>query len=261
MALTFRTAGAVVTTSYFNDYYNLLTGVMVDQNVTVENNISAKALSATLPTAPTLVAATGTNLGTGIYTYAVGYNSADGTSIPGTTATITLSSSRTVSISNIPTGPTGTVSRTVYRSTVGSSALRVLTTISGNTVTTYTDTTTDTTLLTQASAPLQNSFGGAVRALNNSGTVGVQMTGDGILAASTVLFGVGSISKINTFTWSASASATFYTFSHGLGQTPKFVIANAPSSGWNTGIGTLTSSTVQISCNTGSTSGNAVAYA
>jgi hypothetical protein len=57
----------------------------------------------------------------------------------------------TVNLSAIPIGPTGTTQRKVYRTTAGGSQLKLLTTIADNTSTTYSDTTADASLGTNAS--------------------------------------------------------------------------------------------------------------
>jgi hypothetical protein len=51
-----------------------------------------------------------------------------------------------VSLSAIATGPTGTTSRKVYRTAVGASQLKLLTTLGDNTTTTYADSTADASL-------------------------------------------------------------------------------------------------------------------
>lgn len=56
--------------------------------------------------------------------------------------TVTVSSKQ-ISLTNIPIGPAGTVSRKIYRTATGGSTLKLLTTISDNTTVTYTDNTAD----------------------------------------------------------------------------------------------------------------------
>jgi hypothetical protein len=51
----------------------------------------------------------------------------------------TDASNRKVNLSNIPLGPTGTANRRIYRTEGGGSTLKLLTTISDNTTTTYAD--------------------------------------------------------------------------------------------------------------------------
>jgi hypothetical protein len=44
LALTVRTNGSTITASWFNDYYNLLTGVMADQPVTITNTLISRGV-------------------------------------------------------------------------------------------------------------------------------------------------------------------------------------------------------------------------
>lgn len=53
---------------------------------------------------------------------------------------------QTVALSSIPTGPAGTTARKVYRTAAGGSTYKLLTTISNNSTTTYSDTTADASL-------------------------------------------------------------------------------------------------------------------
>lgn len=182
MALTFRSngvAGGLVSAQWWNDYYNLFTGAMTDQPISITNSLSLEGVTFTTPAAPTLGTAAGTSLGVGSYTYAVGYQMGNGLSKPGTTGAITTTTGNTnVNLSVIPTGPTGTTGRVLYRSKVGtSSPLYVLHTISDNTTTTYTDSTADSSLTTQA--PSHGSFGGALLIYNQSGVQEAGIYNDG----------------------------------------------------------------------------------
>lgn len=62
-----------------------------------------------------------------------------------------------VAVSAIPTGPSGTTSRRVYRTAVGSSQLKLLTTIADNVTTAYTDSTADASL--GANVPVADTSG------------------------------------------------------------------------------------------------------
>ena len=75
------------------------------------------------------------------YTDTVGDGSL-GAAIPTSNTTARL----TVALTGIQTGPSGTTARKVYRTTAGGSTLKLLTTISNNSTTTYSDTTADGSL-------------------------------------------------------------------------------------------------------------------
>jgi hypothetical protein len=197
MPLTLRSNGSggsnIITSSWFNDYYNLLTGSMQDQNVIVKNNISAKAIAAGPSSAPTTALASGTSLGIGLYVYAYTYASADGeTLISPTVSVTTTSGNQKVTLSGITVGPTGTVARKVYRTIVGGgTAYKLVATIADNTTTTYTDTTADASL--GATAPINSTFGGAFKLFNSSNTLTFQASHDGNL-----LVGGGKIGSTYT---------------------------------------------------------------
>ena len=95
-------------------------------------------------------APTAKNLGsagvlTGDYYYAMSYV-VDGVElITGTISNTVTVSSNSITVT-LPIGPTGTTERKLYRTEAGGSALKLLTTISNNTDTTYTDNTADGSL-------------------------------------------------------------------------------------------------------------------
>ena len=164
MVLTLRTNGSggsnIITAGWFNDFYNLLTGLMSDQPVQITNGLVLKQVTFTTPTAPTLALSAGTGPGIGAYTYAVGFGMGNGKTLAGTTAAITTTTgNQQVSLSVIPTGPTGTQYRTLYRSKVGTTTpLYALAVVNDNTTTTFLDTVADTSLV--LFAPTHDSFGG-----------------------------------------------------------------------------------------------------
>lgn len=84
----------------------------------------------------------------GTHVYAVSFVTVTGeTIISGTNPAVTNDASHTsVSLTNIPLGPIGVTSRKIYRSTAGTTTMKLLTTIADNTTTTYTDTTPDASL-------------------------------------------------------------------------------------------------------------------
>lgn len=90
---------------------------------------------------------------------------------------------RQVNLTSIPTGPTGTTGRKVYRTAAGASTLKLLTTIANNTSTTYTDSTADGSL--GATAPSTNTS--ALTTPNgtvNAGTTTIPVTGVSSFSAS-----------------------------------------------------------------------------
>ena len=187
MALTLRTNGSsgvnLVTASWWNDYYNLLTGVMQDQIVTLKTDLILAALG-TAPAAPTLALAAGTTLGVGVYKYlTTNVDNNGGETLAGTSASITTTTNnQAVSLSAIATGPTGTAKRNIYRTKVGLSVFLLLTTLNDNTTTTYTDTIADASL-GSTSPPAHPSFGGSLLVKDGSGVVQFQVFSDGIAAS------------------------------------------------------------------------------
>lgn len=111
---------------------------------------SAVGTAQAQPTAPTLALAAGGSMGTGAYQYVVTLMSVNGESQAGAIASITTTSgNNTVNLTNIPTGPTGTIGRNIYRTAVGGSVFKLLRTLHDNTTTTYTDTNADGNLNNQ----------------------------------------------------------------------------------------------------------------
>ena len=72
------------------------------------------------PGAATLAAASGAGLGIGAYLYQISFQSVSGETTGGTEASVTTTSgNQQVSLTAIPTGPTGTTKRRIYRAAVG----------------------------------------------------------------------------------------------------------------------------------------------
>jgi hypothetical protein len=192
MALTLRSNGStssnLVTAAWWNDYYNLLTGTMTDQPVTVADNVTLKPMGAD-PGAPTLTVVAGTGLGVGVYQYGVTLVGPDGgESLLGTTASATTTSgNQQINLSAIPTGPTGTTARKVYRTKVGASTFFLLTTLADNSTTTLSDTTADTALPT-TTPPKHPTFGGSLLIQDASSNPRVQFYPDGFGAISGLFY-------------------------------------------------------------------------
>lgn len=112
--------------------------------------IGAVTPPAGLPaTAPTATAAAGTALGVGTYRYTVTFVGASGESPGLSEATVTTTAgNQAVNLATIPTGPSGTTSRNLYRTTVGgaSGTEGFLAALNDNTTATFADTTPDSKL-------------------------------------------------------------------------------------------------------------------
>ncbi|MEP7162358.1 MAG: hypothetical protein ABI747_01175, partial [Candidatus Moraniibacteriota bacterium] len=119
-------------------------------DLTVGGGTTAAALT------PTLAAGTGCDAGTHSYRYTNvtnGIESLEG-AISASVTCVAVSAGQ-VNLTVIAAGPTGTTARKVYRTTAGNALLgpwKLLTTISDNTTTTFTDTTTDASLGANAPA-------------------------------------------------------------------------------------------------------------
>lgn len=110
-------------------------------------------------TAPTLATAVSTNMGIGVYKYVVTFGSADGESLPGPSGSLTTTSgNQGGALTAIPTGPTGTTKRNIYRTAVGGSSYTLLHTIADNTTLTYSDTATDASIASAAKPPVHPTF-------------------------------------------------------------------------------------------------------
>ena len=102
----------------------------------------------TAPGAPTVaINATAGNLN-GAYTYKITFVTANGETNGGTTSATVSPVSQQVNLTAIPTGPTGTTARKIYRTVAGGvdGTQQLVTTIADNTTTTYTDNTADGSL-------------------------------------------------------------------------------------------------------------------
>lgn len=178
MALTVRADGQTIHSNWVNDYHDLLTGAMTDQPVTLKTGLTVSAIGAA-PAAPSAAATTGTTLGIGVYKHAVTFVAADGgETLAGAQSTVTTSSgNQAVALTLIPTGPSGTVKRNLYRTIVGGSQLKLVTSINDNTTTSYTDSTADGSL--GVNAPLNPSFGGSLVLKDSSGTIKAQVFSNG----------------------------------------------------------------------------------
>src|SRR5260221_7138661 len=180
MPLTVRNNGSsptnVIKAAWFNDFYNLLTGIMVDQPVTIGNNITLGPPlnypnpGPTVAPGGSLTASTAMSIGAYKYVYTFFSNSANlgldllggESSVSPTFSITTTTGNQAVNLTGIATGPAGTVGRNIYRVKVGTtSPFFLLTTLNDNVTTTFADTTPDGGLSTVVSPPF-SSFGGAL---------------------------------------------------------------------------------------------------
>jgi hypothetical protein len=111
----------------------------------IKQMISSGQSSQTISSAPTLTEGiAGTPNGT--YKYKVTIVDINGETLAGPESTPITVSSKKIELSNIPLGITGTISRKVYRTENNGSVFKLLTTINGNTTTTYSDNISDESL-------------------------------------------------------------------------------------------------------------------
>lgn len=185
MSLTTRADGQTIHSVWFNDFKDLLTGVMADQPVTVKQNISVQALGPK-PVALSAATAAGSALGIGTYQYVYTYASATGESLPSPITSVTTTSlNQAVSLTGITTGPTGTTKRRIYRTTVGGSVFLRVASLNDNSTTTFSDTVADSSL--GVAAPMHPTFGGAVNFLDDTGATTFQIGSDGGMVGTLVV--------------------------------------------------------------------------
>ena len=185
MPLTVRYNGSgssnLVTASWWNDYHDLLTGIMQDQEVTLKNNLVLQAIGGPPSAAPAGTAVTGTGLGIGGYAYVYTFASPDGESLPSPAGSVTTTSgNQKVTVGSISVGPTGTTARKLYRTVVGGgTAYKLVVSIADNSTTSYTDTTPDASL--GVAVPTSPTFGGSLVIKDQTGAVIFTIANDGSL--------------------------------------------------------------------------------
>lgn len=217
MPLTVRTNGSlspnIITASWFNDFLNLLTGAMQDQEVTIQNLVMLKAIGAAPTAACSGTLAAGTTLGIGQYIYVYTYANADGETLASPTFSITTTSgNQKVNLTGITVGPTGTTARKVYRTAVGGGVnLKLLTTIADNVTTTFADTVADGSL--GAAPPVHPSFGGSLLLKDATPALQAQLFSDGAALFNGPLLVGGTVHTVNgntagTMTWVESMQGT-----------------------------------------------------
>ncbi len=278
MPLTVRNNGSsptnVIKAAWFNDFYNLLTGIMVDQPVTIGNNITLGPPlnypnpGPTVAPGGSLTASTAMSIGAYKYVYTFFSNSANlgldllggESSVSPTFSITTTTGNQAVNLTGIATGPAGTVGRNIYRVKVGTtSPFFLLTTLNDNVTTTFADTTPDGGLSTVVSPPF-SSFGGAlaiygfnptnplVSGFYSDGTMSIQGTPQGAN---------GSVAGTATFLtpiWGTSLKIAMITFGgHKSASTPSFTL---PSTiGRALGLN-MSNNTSNVAIRTGGTTNN-----
>lgn len=117
------------------------------------------------------------NIPNGTYKYTVTFTHASGESVEHNPTTIVMAGGpKKIELSTIPVGPSGTVSRKVYRTKVGGSTYFLLTTIGDNTTTTYSDDATDASLPTTTLPTTMYMIGGLAAAGTKSFLIGATYT-------------------------------------------------------------------------------------
>lgn len=208
MPLTVRTNGSgssnLVNSSWWNDYHDLLTGVMQDQEVSIKNNLVLQAIGAAPSAAMTGSAVAGGSMGVGVYVYTYTFVSPDGESTESPTFSLTTTSTNnTGSLATIATGPTGTTARNIYRTTVGGTQRKFLHQIADNTTTGYSDAAADTAL--GANAPTVPNFGGSLVIKDSTGTIKFRINNDGSFSAGGTV-GMGNTQINGTLTVTGTSS-------------------------------------------------------
>jgi len=117
--------------------------------------------AAAVPAAPTAVVGAAGAL-TGAYIYAVTFVTPSGETTTGAPSAVVNPAAQQVNLSVIPTGPSGTTQRKIYRTAAGGAAgtAKFLATLNDNTTTVYVDNALDGTL--GAALPTTNLAGGTV---------------------------------------------------------------------------------------------------
>jgi hypothetical protein len=187
MALTVRVDGSVVggqpntaTAQWWNDYHDLLTGLMTDQDLTPKTDLILAPIGPAPTAAPVAAPAAGAGLGIGVYQYYYTYckQGENGETLGSPVASVTTTSgNQQVALSGITVGPTGTVSRHLYRTKVGGSTFYFLATLGGNAATTYTDTIADSSLVSTQSS--YSTFGGRLIIKDATGATKSSLFSDG----------------------------------------------------------------------------------
>jgi parallel beta-helix repeat protein len=132
-------------------YYYKVTAITSagETQPTAEGSINGASFTTiSAPTALTATASGTAGNPNGTYTYKVTYLTINGETSGGTTSASVSPASKQVSLTNIPTGPSGTIGRRIYRTSTGGAdgTQKLVTTIYDNTTTSYTDNTADSGL-------------------------------------------------------------------------------------------------------------------
>lgn len=174
----------IVRADWWNDYYNLLTGIMKDQPVNISNNLILQATLATAPGSGAFcTAVSGGNLGIGTYKYVTSFVTGGIESQPSPSASVTTSGTNTaVNYQSIQTGPTGTTQRVIYRTKVNGSTFYQLTTLNDNTTTFFADTLLDSGLSTYITPVTTYGYAGKLIVRDQAGNNNLVLSPDGTIS-------------------------------------------------------------------------------
>lgn len=207
MALTIQQNGQFVggqkntiMASWFNDYHDLLTGIMRDQPVTLRTGVAIEGIQAAPTFVGTLALAAGTALGVGVYKYVITWlDGSGGESLASPSTSITTTTgNQVVSITGLTTGGSGITGRRLYRTAVGGSVFYLLATINDNTTTSYSDSATDASINTNPFPPSHSSVG-ALFIKDATGLTNATFYNDGTLSlAGTVISGGYPLPRMRT---------------------------------------------------------------
>jgi hypothetical protein len=207
MPLTLRTNGNassnIIQASWFNDYYNLLTGQMYDQAVTLRPNLLLKSSMLSPAAITSATAATGTGLGIGSYQYVYTVTGPDGhESLPSAAISATTTSGNQQVQVTIPSQPTGAGGVNLYRTKVGGSTFYLIPGAIGLSAggVTYTDQTADTSLNTSVKPPIEPRYNGALILQNGVGSPPALPTDILIIAADGSIYSPGHDLYVKTDT-------------------------------------------------------------
>ncbi len=144
----------VTTFETFNDKVYICNGANIPQtwNGTDASTSNLGSAGETPPVAPTVALGSGAgNVDNGTHSYKITFVNVHGETSGGTTSAVITVVDKTVNgkieLTAIPTGPIGVTSRKIYRTITGDTGNhKLVTTLSNNTATTYTDNTADASL-------------------------------------------------------------------------------------------------------------------
>jgi hypothetical protein len=156
------TTGGTLSGAAGTTYYYKVSAMTVDGETPLSSEVSINGQSFTKLSAPGALTvgtpSAGGSVTLGTHSYKITFVTANGETTGGTTSSqvnVTTGGTQTVPLTAIPTGPSGTTQRKIYRTIAGDAgSYLLLTTLADNSTTTYNDTTADGSL--GAAAPVSN---------------------------------------------------------------------------------------------------------